>query len=214
MTDAIYEYVVERFAAPERELLKKMAKRARDAELPMIMIAEDQARFLGLLIQVANVKRVLDVGTLFGYSAAIMAHAMGPKGRVVTLELEPRNADVARENFEALGIDKQIAIHVGPAKTSMANLKPGSFDLVLIDADKEGYIDYFEAALNLIRDGGLIAADNALAWGRVAEPATRLRTETDVLAIQRFNDHVAKRRDVTASMLPLGDGLLLARKKG
>ena len=213
MTEPTYEYVIQRFGKEERELLRAMARRAERAGMPLIMIGEDQARFLRILLPAMGAKTCLDVGALFGYSAAVMAQSMGSKGKVVSLELEPRHAEVARENLAGLGLGKQVDVEVGAALDLMKKLKASSFDFVLIDAEKTGYVGYFEESLRLVRPGGIIAADNTLAWGRVAEPPAALREEPDVVAIQRFNDHVAKSKDVVACLLPIGDGLLVARVK-
>jgi caffeoyl-CoA O-methyltransferase len=213
MTEKLYEYVIGTFANDERKLLAKMAKRAEKAGMPMIMIAEDQARFLRILLPAIGAQHALDVGTLFGYSAAIMAQAMGPAGRVVSLELEPDNAAIAHENLEHLGLGGQVEIQIGEAIKRMKQLESKFFDFVLIDADKGGYVDYFTEALRLVRPGGIIAADNTLAWGRVADkPGKRARAD-EVRAIQKFNQHVAKNRKVEACLLPIGDGLVVARVK-
>lgn len=213
MTEKLYEYVIGTFAQEERKLLGKMSKRAEKSGLPMIMIAEDQARFLRILLPAIGARHALDVGTLFGYSAAVMAKAMGPAGRVVSLELEPDNADVARKNFDELGLGAQIEVQVGEAIKHMKQLESHAFDFVLIDADKGGYIDYFAESLRLVRPGGIIAADNTLAWGRVADKPGKLKRADEVRAIQRFNAHVARNRKVEACLLPIGDGLLVARVK-
>lgn len=213
MTEKLYEYVIDLFASDERKLLKKMAEHGEKAGLPMIMISEDQARFLKILLPAIGAKHALDVGTLFGFSAAIMAKAMGPAGHVVSLELEPDTADVARGNVERLGLADRVEIQVGEALKRMKQLDSHVFDFVLIDADKGGYIDYFQEALRLVRPGGLIAADNTLAWGRVADKPTKKARADDVRAIQRFNKHVAASRKVEACLLPVGDGLLVARVK-
>lgn len=213
MNEALYEYTVERFGAPERDLLRTMAAPAQAAGLPMIMVSEDQARFLRVLLKAVGAKRALDVGTLFGYSAAVMAKAMGPRGRVVSLELEPRHAQVAQRSLAALRLGGRVKVQVGAALPAMQKLRARSFDFALIDADKRGYVEYFDECLRLVRPGGLIAADNALAWGQVAGEATAQR-EPDVAAIRAFNDHVSTHPKVEASLLPIGDGLLVAHIKG
>jgi len=213
MNEKLYEYVIDTFASDERKLLEKMAKRAQRAGLPMIMIAEDQARFLKILLPAIGAKHALDVGALFGFSAAVMAKAMGPAGRVVSLELEPDIADVARANLEQLGLGDRVEIQVGPALKHMTQLDSQTFDFVLIDADKAGYVDYFQESLRLVRPGGLIAADNTLAWGRVADKQGKKARSDEVRAIQRFNKHVAASYKVEACLLPIGDGLVVARVK-
>lgn len=211
MTEATYEYVVTRFAPRERKRLRAMAGPAEKAGLPMIMISEEQAKCLGVLVKLVGAMRILDVGTLFGYSAAVMADAMPSSGRVVSLELDPRHAEAARRILKKQGFGGRVKVEVGPALDAMKKMKRRSFDLVLIDAEKSGYLDYFEEAVRLVGAGGVVCADNALAWGRVAEAAA---DNADVGHIQRFNDHVAQRKDVDAIILPVGDGLLVARVHG
>src|SRR5438132_10038263 len=114
LTEQTYNYIVEHFAAEEATLLELMQKRAEEAGIPMIMISEEQAKFIGFFLKAIKAKRVLDIGTLFGYSAAIMSKAIGDGGEVVTLEFEPVHANVARSNFKHLGL-KNISLLVGPA---------------------------------------------------------------------------------------------------
>lgn len=213
LTAAIYEYVVSLFASRERDLLDEMSARAERAGLPPIMISEDQARFLTVLLAFARPKRILDVGTLFGYSAAILALA-SPASRVVSLEIDARHAKVAEQNLRASGLGGRVAIRLGPALESMKAMRGGTFDLVLVDADKENYPHYLDEASRLLRKGGLLLIDNAFAWGEVADKDASPRHGPDVPAIRRTNDALASRKDFVATILPLGDGLALAVKRG
>jgi predicted O-methyltransferase YrrM len=208
LSEPLYEYIVERFAVPERTLLRRMKARADKAGLPPIMISEEQAKFVSLLVRLhGRVKRVLDVGTLFGFSAAVLAQAMGTKGRVVSLEAEPRNAKVARANLEELGLQDRVEVREGLALELMRGMQKESFDLVLVDADKENYSNYLEEAVRLLRDGGIVLVDNAFAFGRVLEAKPIGPSSEDVRAVRSFNDALSKRKDVDAVLVPVGDGL-------
>jgi predicted O-methyltransferase YrrM len=211
ITEEIFEYVVERFALSEVELLQAMRSRAEAAGVPMIMISEEQAKFVGMFLKAMNARRVLDVGTLFGYSAAVMARAIGPAGSVTSLEYSEMHAKVARENFVALGLSN-VDVLVGPATETMKTLPDNSFDFILIDADKVNYVNYLTEAKRLVRNGGVIAGDNALAWGKIADPALP-KTDPDyvsVNAVRAFNDAFAADTALFGIIVPVGDGLAVA----
>jgi predicted O-methyltransferase YrrM len=214
LTEQTYNYIVEHFAAEEVTLLEIMQKRATEAGMPMIMISEDQAKFLGFFLKAINAKRVLDVGTLFGYSAAIMSNAVGKDAEVVTLEFEPLHAKVAHQNFKHLGLEN-ISLLQGPAIDYMKKMKAGIFDFILIDADKPSYSDYLKESLRLIKDGGVIAVYNALAWGKIANmnlPAY----DPDYLsarAMQQFNREFAADKSMFSCIVPIGDGMAMGYVK-
>lgn len=211
VTEEIFEYVVERFAMSERALLENMRPRAEKAGVPMIMISEEQAKFVGMFLKAIGAKTVLDVGTLFGYSAAVMARAIGPDGKVVSLEFSELHAQVARENFAALGL-KNIEVLVGPATETMSKLEDRRFDFVLIDADKVNYVNYLREAKRVTRLGGVIAGDNALAWGKIADPALDPNDPDfqSVSAVRAFNEAFSKDPELFGIIVPTGDGLAMA----
>jgi len=216
LTEQTYNYIVEHFAGEERTLLEIMQKRATEAGMPMIMISEDQAKFLGFFVKAINAKRVLDVGTLFGYSAAIMSKALGKDAEVVTLEFEPLHAKVAHQNFKHLGLEN-ISLLQGTAIDYMKKMKEGIFDFILIDADKPSYSDYLKESLRLIKDGGVIAGDNALAWGKIAT-MNLPPYDPDYLsatAMQQFNREFAADKSMFSCIVPIGDGMAMGYvKKG
>jgi predicted O-methyltransferase YrrM len=214
LTEQTYNYIVEHFAAEEVTLLELMQKRANEAGIPMIQISEEQAKFIGFFLKAIEAKRVLDIGTLFGYSAAIMANAIGKSGEVVTLEFEPLHAKIAHQNFKHLGLDT-ISLLQGPALDHMKKMQDGIFDFIMIDADKPSYSDYLRESLRLIKDGGVIAGDNALAWGKIANmqlPAY----DPDYIsatAMQQFNREFAAERTMFSCIVPVGDGLAMGYVK-
>jgi predicted O-methyltransferase YrrM len=201
----LYEYIVQRFAKDERELLRTMEAAARHEGLRAIQISEEQAKFIAVLVKAARVKRALDVGTLFGYSAAVMARAMPKGGTVVTLELDPLAARAARRNFRLLGLTKQVDLHEGKALDLMRAMRASTFDLVLIDADKHNYENYLEEAIRLLKDGGIVLVDNTFAFGQILQRKPERGGEVKI--IQRFNDRLSAHPRVESVLVPVGDGL-------
>ncbi|MDP4220246.1 MAG: O-methyltransferase [Bacteroidota bacterium] len=214
LTEQTYNYIVENFAVEEAMLLQLMQKRAEEAGIPMIMISEEQAKFLGFFLKAIRAKRVLDIGTLFGYSAAIMAKAIGTDGEVVTLEFEPLHANAARANFKHLGL-QNISLLQGPAIDHMKTMKDGIFDFIMIDADKPNYSLYLKESLRLIKDGGVIAGDNALAWGKIANMHLPVYDPDYVsaTAMQQFNREFAADKSMFSCIVPVGDGLAMGYVK-
>src|ERR1051325_162335 len=209
LTDEICEYIIENFATEERALLGRMTKRAEAAGVPMIMISEEQARFVGIFLRAIKAKRVLDVGTLFGYSAAIMAKAVGADGEVVSLEFSDKHAQVAKENLQSERISN-VEVITGPALDAMQKMANDSYDFILIDADKVNYKNYLKESLRLIKNGGVIAGDNALAWGKVATDVPKDDSDySSVTSIQAFNKEFAHEKALYGVICAVGDGMAL-----
>lgn len=213
LTEQTFNYIVENFAVEEAMLLQLMQKRAEEAAVPMIMISEEQAKFIGFFLKAVRAKRVLDIGTLFGYSAAIMAKAIGAGGEVVTLEFEPLHAKVAHANFKHLGLEN-ISLLQGPALDHMKTMQDSIFDFIMIDADKINYKHYLKESLRLIKDGGVIAGDNAFAFGKLVSHVSE--TDPDFIsvnAVREFNEVFASDRSMFSCVVPVGDGLLMGYVK-
>jgi predicted O-methyltransferase YrrM len=209
LNDQLFEYIVQNFALDERALLETMSARAEAAGIPMIMISEEQARFVGVFLRAIKAKRVLDVGTLFGYSAAIMAQAIGTDGQVVSLEFSDKHSEIAKENLLAIGLNN-IEIITGPALDAMKKMPDSSFDFVLIDADKVNYTNYLKESLRLVRNGGVIAGDNALAWGKVASNVAKEDEDySSVTSIQAFNQAFAQEGAIFGVICAIGDGMAI-----
>lgn len=209
LTEKTFDYILENFALEEATLLQVMQKRAEEAGVPMIMISEEQAKFIGFFLKAIRAKRVLDIGTLFGYSAAIMSKAIGPLGEVVTLEFEPMHANVARHNFKTLHLEN-ISMLQGHALDHMKTMADGIFDFIMIDADKINYLSYLKESLRLIKDGGVIAGDNAFAFGKLMENiATDDPDYIGVQAIRVFNKEFSELENVFSCIVPVGDGLVM-----
>ena len=209
LTEQTFNYIVEHFATEEATLSEMMQKRAAEAGVPMIMISEEQAKFIGFFLKAIKARRVLDIGTLFGYSAAIMSKAIGAKGEVVTLEFEPLHAKVAHANFKHLGLEN-ISLMQGPALDNMKTMQDSIYDFIMIDADKINYKHYLKESLRLIKDGGIIAGDNAFAFGKLTEHVPE--TDPDFIsvnAVREFNEIFASEKSMFSCVVPVGDGLVM-----
>jgi caffeoyl-CoA O-methyltransferase len=176
--------------------------------MPAMMVGPVEGRFLGFLVRALGATRVLEVGTFTGYSSISMARALPPDGRVTSIDVNPETTEIARRYAAEAGVVDRIDYRVGPGTELLAELE-GPFDLVFIDADKDGYVDYYEAALPLLADGGLIVADNVLWSGRVVSAPE----DDSTRAIQRFNEHVRNDDRIESVMLTVRDGMTLVRKR-
>ena len=205
-------YVAELFA-PSDPALEDALRRSRGAGLPEINVSVNQGKLLRLLAELVGARRILEVGTLGGYSAIHLARALPPDGKLVSLEVEERHAGVARENVAAAGLAERAEIRVGDARELLAGMvenEEGPFDVVFIDADKGGYPEYLEWAVRLSRPGSLILGDNAIRGGSVLDPG-----DESSRAIREFNEKLARDDRLSAIVLPLlrerVDGLAIAR---
>jgi len=177
--------------APQDDQLKAVRRANREARLPEIDVSPVQGKFLYVLIQITQAKRVLEIGTLGGYSSIWMARALPKDGRIVTLEFEPRHAEVARANFRTAGVEELVDIRVGHALTSLPQLATegaGPFDLIFIDADKENNPSYLEWALKLSRPGTVIVVDNVARHGSVIRVKT---ASPDIVGTRRCLEMMA-----------------------
>ena len=166
-----------------------------------------EGTLLQMLIGALQASRVLEIGTFTGFASQMMAAALPEDGQVITCDLDPKAIEVARSFFERSPHGHKISLHEGPALDAMRSLEP-TFDLMFIDADKENYVNYYEAALPLLATNGLIAVDNVLWSGRVLDP----KSDQD-RAIVAFNDHVARDERVTQVVLTVRDGVMLISRK-
>ena len=203
MSDQVNEYITGLFAQ-EDDLLRELRDEAARVGLPAISVPPETARFLQVLVQASNASRVLEVGTLGGYSAIWMARAMGAGGSILSLEINPEHASFARRYIERAGLSHAIEVRVGPALQLLPTLDGEKFDVVFLDADKEPLPTYLDWALRLLRPGGLVIADNTLRGGRVADPA---ENDDQLRAIREFNRKLASSSRLTGLVVPIGDGV-------
>ncbi|HWH45387.1 MAG TPA: class I SAM-dependent methyltransferase [Thermoleophilaceae bacterium] len=204
----IDSYVEAHTSEPPEHLRRLAEDTHAELECPRMLTGAVEGRFLEMLVHASGARLVLELGTYSGYSALSMAQALPADGRIVSCEISEEHAAFARERIEAAGESGRIEVRVGPALETIASLG-GPFDLVFIDADKESYAAYYEAVLPKLADRGLIAVDNVLWSGRVADPAN---DEQTTRILREFNDMVRADERVVSVMLTVRDGITLLRR--
>lgn len=212
MTDRLAEYVRE-VTLREPEPLRRLREDTEDHPQASCQIAPEQGQFLHLLVRLMGAHRTLEVGVFMGYSSTWVALALPADGKVVACDVSQEFTAVARGTWRAAGVESKIDLRLAPALETLDALiaegRAGSFDFAFIDADKPNYPNYYERALTLLRPGGLIAVDNVLWKGKVADPEQR---DPDTAAIRAFNRKLHEDQRVALSMATMGDGLALACK--
>ena len=204
---------IEGLFAPSDEALEAALEETRRAGLPEIQVSPNQGKLLGLLVEISGARRILEVGALGGYSTIHLARALPEGGALISLELEERHAEVARENIRRAGLDGQVEVRVGDARDLLSSIVEGDeepFDLIFIDADKGGYPEYLKWALKLSHPGSLILADNTIRGGGVMDPEDDLAR-----GVREYNKAVSEDGRLSATILPFFkkrvDGLTVAR---
>jgi predicted O-methyltransferase YrrM len=213
LTDRLHDYLVD-VSVREPPLLRELREETAALPMAMMQISAEQGQFMRLLVELIGARRAVEVGTFTGYSALCVAEAMGPQGRLVCCDVSPDHTAVARRYWARAGLTERIDLRLGPAVATLDQLlaegAAGTIDFVFIDANKPDYDAYFERALRLLRPGGLIAIDNVLWGGTVADPTA---DDEDTNAIRALNRKLATDERVSLSLVPIGDGLTLARKR-
>jgi len=206
IVDPQVEAYAEEHTTPDGELFERLAVETREkTTAPQMMVGRLEGRFLGVLVSSLRARRVLEVGTFTGYSSISMALALPSGGRVITCDINEETTAIARRYAEEAGVADRIDYRLGPGVETIAQLD-GPFDLAFIDADKENYINYYEATLPLLGDGGLIVVDNTLWSGRVVDEED---DEETTRAIRALNDHVSADPRVENVLLTVRDGMNL-----
>jgi caffeoyl-CoA O-methyltransferase len=198
--EAVDQYI-SHLLAPSDEALLATGQSIIDSGIPQISVSPNQGKFLQVLAQLSRAEKILELGTLAGYSTIWMARALPSHGRLISLEVDPLHASVARKNIDRAGLSGKVEIQVGKAIDLLAELHTsgaGPFDMIFIDADKPPYAEYFQWALRLSRPGTLIVADNVIREGRVLDPSD---DDERVRGIQRFNALLARTKEVSATIL-------------
>ena len=202
--DEVEEYAA-RYTSAQAELFDRLGAETRETQQsPQMMVGHIEGAFLAFLVAMTNAKRVVEVGTFTGWSSIAMAGALPPGGNIVSCDINEETTAVARRYAEEAGVADRIEYRLGPAVETLATLE-GPFDLAFIDADKGGYVDYYEAILPKLAPSGTIAADNTL-FGLDGEGENST-------AIARFNDHVLRDDRVDTVLLPFREGLTLIRRR-
>ena len=215
MADIAIATRIEAYAAahttPEPALFADLAAETRTStSAPSMMVGTLEGRFLSFLVTMLRPQLVLEIGTFTGYSALSMAGSLPPGGRIMTCDISEEHVAIARRHIDASPHRDQIEIRVGPAIDTLESLD-GPFDLAFIDADKTGYLDYYEAIVPKLAPGGVIAVDNVLWSGRVLDDAPAGEIDESTRALRAFNDHVVADERVECVMLPVRDGVTLVR---
>ena len=211
--DRIYNYLLSA-SLREPAVLKRLREETAGNPHSNMQIAPEQGQFMALLVELLGVKRALEIGTFTGYSALSVALAMPEGGRILCCDISDEWAAIARRYWKEAGVENKIELRLAPALETLDGLletdQTARFDFAFIDADKENYEAYYERCLRLIRPGGLIAVDNTLWDGAVADP---LNDELDTQAIRAFNRKLLEDTRISLSLVPIGDGVTLARKR-
>lgn len=203
VTQRHFDYLTER-TADEGDFLRRLKGEAKAAGIPAIWISPAQASLMQILLRAIGARRVLEVGTLAGYSAIAMARALPQDGRVDTIELEDKHADFAERQVAASDVAGRVTVHRGAGLDVLPKLKDGAYDAAFLDADKGNYPGYLKHSLRLLRPGGLVMVDNAFAFGQLFDERP---TDREVGAVRAFNDVMAREPRVQAVIVPIGDGL-------
>jgi caffeoyl-CoA O-methyltransferase len=212
LTEELHDYLVAHSAAPDSLLTELAAETAvKFPDAAGMQIGPEQGTFMTLLTQLIGARSALEIGTFTGYSAICIARGLAEGGRLTCCDVSPEWTAVASRYWQLAGLADRIDLELRPAIETLRELPPRQvFDLAFIDADKTGYVSYWDEVVPRIRPGGVILVDNTLSHGRVVEPAA---TDANVQGIRDFNDHAAADGRVVLVLLPIGDGLTLARKR-
>ncbi|RJX20125.1 MAG: methyltransferase [Desulfobulbus sp.] len=176
---------------------------------PSMLTGRVEGRFLQLMVHLAGARNIVEIGTFTGYSALAMAEALPADGKILTIDHDPEHAQIALNFFDRSPDGKKITLHQGEALAILQGLPAGQADLVFIDADKRNYAAYYEESMRILRDGGLILADNALWYGRIFQPR-----DEESRAMAEFNERVKADGRAEKLFLTIRDGIYLIRKKG
>jgi predicted O-methyltransferase YrrM len=208
----LYQYLVDH-SVREHLVLKELREATAGMRHAGMQISPDQGQFMALLVQMLGARRTIEIGVFTGYSALSVALALPPDGKVIACDVSEEWTSIGRKHWQKAGVAAKIDLRLAPALETLDQLLAaggaGQYDFAFIDADKGNYLAYYERCLSLLRRGGLIAIDNTLWSGRVADPAV---TEGDTVAIRAFNDALHADKRIALSLLPVGDGLTLALK--
>ena len=213
LNDALYAYLLS-VSLREPEVMKRLREETQKMPRAGMQISPEQGQFMTFLVELIGARRCVEIGTFTGYSALAVARALPPDGRLVACDVSKEYTARAKPFWKEAGVEDRIDLRIAPAIDTLDKLlaqgEAGTYDFVFIDADKGNYLNYFQRALDLLRQGGLVAVDNVLWSGAVADPT---RDDDDTEAIRAFNRAIAKDARVSLSMVPIGDGLTLALKR-
>lgn len=213
LTDTLYRYLVDH-SVREPKVLHELHDETLKVPHAGMQIGPEQGQFMGLLVKLMGARRCIEIGVYTGYSSTAVALALPPDGTIIACDVSEEWTAIARKYWKKAGVESKIELRLGPAVETLDALlakgEAGKFDFAFIDADKTHYLAYYERCLKLLRKGGLIAIDNTLWSGEVANPSN---DKPDTVALRAFNDAVHRDERVDLALLPLGDGVTLALKR-
>jgi predicted O-methyltransferase YrrM len=211
--DRTYEYLVNN-SVREIEVARQLREETQKLAQAQMQIGPDQGQFMQLLVQLLQAKKTIEIGVFTGYSSLWVALGLPEDGRIIACDVSEEYTAIARRYWKLAGVDRKIDLRLGPALNTVDELiekgGAGTFDFIFIDADKTNYNNYYERSLILLRRGGLIAIDNTIWSGKVADPNVQ---DADTVAIRKLNERLSRDERVIVSMLTIGDGLTLALKR-
>ncbi|HEX3596203.1 MAG TPA: class I SAM-dependent methyltransferase [Polyangiaceae bacterium] len=213
MDDRLYDYML-RVSLRESEPMRRLREETRNLPEYGMQVSPEQAQFMAFLVQALGVQSALEVGVFTGYSSLAVAVALPEGGHLVACDVSEEWTRIARRYWREAKVEDRIELRLGNAVDTLDALsregKNGTFDFAFVDADKENYLEYYERCLALVRKGGVIAFDNVLWSGRVADPSER---SASTVALRALNERIARDERVALTLLPIGDGLTLTRKR-
>ena len=213
LSDAVYQYLQDH-SLRESDVLRRLREETATLKEARMQLSPEQGQLLTFLAELTGARKAIEVGTFTGYSALCVASALPNDGCLIACDVSETWTAIGQRYWEEAGVDRKIDLRIAPALETLDELlavgEAGSYDFALIDADKENYKAYYERILLLLRSGGLLLVDNVLWSGKVADPD---HTEESTLAIRAFNRKVHADDRVSLSMLPIGDGMTLVRKR-
>ena len=209
----VYDYILSD-TLRDRPELRALRDETGNLPNPGMQISPDQGQFMGLLVRLMGARRAIEIGTFTGYSAMIVASSLPEDGKLVACDIDDKMPSIGRKHWEKSDLSHKIDLRIGPAIESLDAMiaagEAGSYDIAFIDADKNGYSDYYERCLELLRVGGLILIDNVLWAGRVADPEN---TTTTTVAMRKLTLRMQADERIEFSLIPLGDGVSMAVKR-
>jgi predicted O-methyltransferase YrrM len=214
LSNPLYQYLVAN-SVREPEILARLRAETANHPLMNMQISPEQGQLMGLLVQLTGAKKCLEVGVFTGYSSLVVALNLPDNGQIIACDVSDEFTSIARRYWQEAGVSNKINLQIAPALETLDRLisqgESGTFDFAFIDADKHNYAAYYDRCFQLVRQGGLILVDNVLWYGRVADPAMNQDSRTQ--AIKQINQQIYHDDRVQISLIPIGDGLTIARKK-
>lgn len=212
ITEDLYEYILS-VSSRETDIQRRLRNDTARHPMAIMQISPDQGQFMALLVELMGATKALEIGVFTGYSALSIALALPSNGRLIACDINPEYTAIGKRYWQEAGVANKIDLRIAPALETLDTLisekQHGTFDFVFIDADKINYSDYYERALILCRQGGLMAVDNVLWFGSVIDSQ---KQDKDTMAIRAFNKKLQDDPRIHLSLVPIGDGLTLARK--